>query len=162
MFPMLRLCLVKEDWVMRWPYRQRIRPCELRLYASIEFETLMDIIVSSTRVSRPNDLGGSIPERVNKVTVEEGGNVVCGTFSGSTRLDGLRPAAFSDRISVVVNCRDERRSQENFAQDLLGMLKLLLLNCSSSKASSIVHVSCDHTVLPDLMAVVSLNFPKPE
>lgn len=155
LLPMLRFCLVKEDRFMRWLYGEPIRPCELYIYAPVGFEALVAVIRSATRVRHSDNPGGSILTRVNKVTIEQGGQVLCTPPPDPSRLKNLRSAVFQDRISFVVNGRGHGRTPDDFAHHILSMFKLLLPDWSKSNASSLVHVSCTETVIPDIMTVVS-------
>lgn len=141
---------------MRWPYGERLRPCELLLYAGVDFGTLVGIFVSSNlNRSRSTDHVYPIPERISKVTVQERGSIICSSPLASTRHHTLRTAAFSDRVSIIITCKKNERRQDHLARELLRLLQLILPEWDNSDVSSVVHITCAHTVLPDIMALVS-------
>jgi hypothetical protein len=158
MFPLLRFCLLKETRITRWPYGERLRACELRLYAPVEFETLAHVFGNSIQAGSDHEGAGiPVPERIGKVTVGEQGSIICSTPLSSTRLHLLRTMTFNDRVSIEISCDRSRIEQEDLSVDLLRLLQLVLPDWSNTDVSSVVHINCPHTVLPDIMACVSCS-----
>jgi hypothetical protein len=128
----------------------------LLLYAGVDFGTLVGIFVSSSgaQSNSPNSVD-LIPERVNKVTVQEGGSISCTSPLASSRLHVLRTAVFSDRVSIIIICAKNENKQDHITQDLLRLLQLILPEWSNSDVSSVVHITCAYAVLPDILMLVS-------
>jgi hypothetical protein len=155
LFPSLRLCLLKQARITRWPYGERLQACELRLYAPVKCETLAYVCGNVRGTSTDERSDEPVPERISKVTVGERGGIICSAPLSSTRFHILRTMMFNDRVSIEISCDRKRNGQEDLSMDLFRLLQLVLPDWSSTDVSFVVHINCAHTVLPDIMACVS-------
>lgn len=163
-FPSLRLCLVKEARILTWPDGKRCRHCEIYLYRRIEFDALVNIIASSSSPPRiaSRDVepisAGFVAERVNHLTLEEEGNIVCkSSYPAPTELEDQPRSTFSDRVSFRLAASNAKRNQDDFAKDVLGLLKMLFPHSMCRNTSRVVHFYCSYTVLSTVMELVSMR-----
>lgn len=161
------------------------RPCQLSLYTTFDFDSLVDVILSnvpfSHKLRRPEKAVSEGPcpsgikqegaktlsdvteERINKVTIQEGAGIHCKfALTDTYPLSTMTSEIFSDRGTVDTSFGKVRGDKNELVGYILQMLQLTMPawpRWANTNASSIVRIACDPNDLLEFMAIVSVVQP---